>query len=193
MAPSPPSLRSPSDPPCLCARARLVETPTVVRAGYRWHTGDGKSYLFLLKGQEDLRQDERVMQLFGLVNALLQSERHTLRFNLNIQRYAVMPLSNNSGLIGWVPNCDTMHELVKQYRESKVGEALFPPLTPWGLLERPWLGHAGTNRCPPPPPLCPSSSLAVVLITVSEMFTASVTERFERLTSVALSQGVCLP
>jgi hypothetical protein len=32
---------------------------------------DGQQYQFLLKGHEDLRQDERVMQLFGLVNALL--------------------------------------------------------------------------------------------------------------------------
>lgn len=60
------------------------------------------------------------MQLFGLVNALLASERQTARYNLSIKRYVIMPLSNNSGLIGWVPNCDTMHQLVKQYRESKV-------------------------------------------------------------------------
>lgn len=73
----------------------------------------------MLKGREDLRQDERVMQLFGLVNALLATERPTARVNLSIQRYAIMPLSNNSGLIGWVPNCDTMHQLIKQYRESK--------------------------------------------------------------------------
>ena len=30
-----------------------------------------------------------------------------------------MPLSNNSGLIGWVENCDTFNQLVKQYREEK--------------------------------------------------------------------------
>jgi FKBP12-rapamycin complex-associated protein len=36
---------------------------------------DGKVYNFLLKGREDLRQDERVMQLFGLVNNLLQNDR----------------------------------------------------------------------------------------------------------------------
>ena len=30
---------------------------------------DGKEYPFLLKGHEDIRQDERVMQLFGLINA----------------------------------------------------------------------------------------------------------------------------
>lgn len=30
--------------------------------------------MFLLKGHEDLRQDERVMQLFGLVNTLLLND-----------------------------------------------------------------------------------------------------------------------
>ena len=32
---------------------------------------DGREYDYLLKGHEDLRLDERVMQLFDLVNALL--------------------------------------------------------------------------------------------------------------------------
>ena len=64
---------------------------------------DGKQYAFLLKGHEDLRQDERVMQLFGLVNTLLaHRHRHTSNYNLSINQYAVIPLSPNSGIIGWV-------------------------------------------------------------------------------------------
>lgn len=43
---------------------------------------DGKEYQFLLKGHEDLRQDERVMQLFGLVNSLLRNNPDTLHRNL---------------------------------------------------------------------------------------------------------------
>lgn len=35
------------------------------------------------------------------------------------QRYAVIPLSTNSGLIGWVPHCDTLHTLIRDYREKK--------------------------------------------------------------------------
>ena len=35
---------------------------------------------------------------------------------LNIVRYSVLPLSNNSGLIGWVENCDTLSQLIRQYR-----------------------------------------------------------------------------
>lgn len=41
--------------------------------------------MFLLKGHEDLRQDERVMQLFGLVNTLLINDPETFRRNLTIQ------------------------------------------------------------------------------------------------------------
>lgn len=81
------------------------------------HGSNGKDYIFLLKGHEDLRQDERVMQLFGLVNTLLQNDPETFRRNLTIQRYAVIPLSTNSGLIGWVPHCDTLHTLIRDYRD----------------------------------------------------------------------------
>ncbi|GMH33501.1 hypothetical protein BSKO_01335 [Bryopsis sp. KO-2023] len=80
---------------------------------------DGNDYVFLLKGHEDLRQDERVMQLFGLVNTLLVSDYQAAENELSIARYAVTPLSPDVGLIGWVPNCDTMHQLIRDYRDSK--------------------------------------------------------------------------
>jgi hypothetical protein len=80
---------------------------------------DGKDYQYLLKGHEDLRQDERVMQLFGLVNTLLQVDPETFKRHLSIRRYAVIPLSPNSGLIGWVPHTDTLHTLIRDYRDSK--------------------------------------------------------------------------
>lgn len=80
---------------------------------------NGCEFQFLLKGHEDLRQDERVMQLFGLVNNLLAECRETAERDLSIARYAVIPLSPNSGLIGWVRYCDTMHALIREYRESR--------------------------------------------------------------------------
>ncbi|XP_004292060.1 PREDICTED: serine/threonine-protein kinase TOR [Fragaria vesca subsp. vesca] len=83
------------------------------------HGSDGEDYAFLLKGHEDLRQDERVMQLFGLVNTLLENSRKTQEKDLSIQRYSVIPLSPNSGLIGWVPNCDTLHHLIREYRDAR--------------------------------------------------------------------------
>ena len=80
---------------------------------------DGVDYVFLLKGHEDLRQDERVMQLFGLVNALLANDRDTRKRDLAIRRYSAIPLSHNVGIVGWVPHCDTIHQLVKEYRDKR--------------------------------------------------------------------------
>uniref|UniRef100_M4B9E7 non-specific serine/threonine protein kinase n=1 Tax=Hyaloperonospora arabidopsidis (strain Emoy2) TaxID=559515 RepID=M4B9E7_HYAAE len=80
---------------------------------------NGLEYMFLLKGHEDLRQDERVTQLFGLVNALLVNDRNTSKKDLKIHRYPVIPLSDNAGIVGWVPHCDTLHQLIRDYREAR--------------------------------------------------------------------------
>jgi FKBP12-rapamycin complex-associated protein len=78
---------------------------------------NGKEYNFLLKGREDLRLDERVMQFLNLVNKLLVSERESLKKDLTITKYEIIPLTLNTGLIGWVENCDTLNELIKEYRQ----------------------------------------------------------------------------
>ncbi|KAI1483190.1 FAT-domain-containing protein [Daldinia eschscholtzii] len=80
---------------------------------------DGNQYSFLLKGHEDIRQDERVMQLFGLCNTLLANDSECYKRHLSIQQYPAIPLSQNSGLLGWVPNSDTLHVLIREYRESR--------------------------------------------------------------------------
>ena len=68
-------------------------------------TGEnGKKYKFLLKGHEDLRQDERVMQFLKMINRLLEQSPTCEKRNLSLVHYPVVPLSNNSGLIYWVPN-----------------------------------------------------------------------------------------
>ncbi|KAI0832116.1 FAT-domain-containing protein [Trametes gibbosa] len=80
---------------------------------------DGVDYQFVLKGHEDLRQDERVMQLFSLVNGLLAINTDCFKRRLHIQRFPVIPLAPNAGLLGWVKDSDTLHVLVRDYRESR--------------------------------------------------------------------------
>lgn len=80
---------------------------------------DGVPYVFLLKGGEDIRQDERAMQLFGLVNTLLDKDPEGLKRRLRIQEYAAIPLGTNTGLLSWVQDTDTMHVLLKDYRDSR--------------------------------------------------------------------------
>ncbi|KAI0989132.1 hypothetical protein GJ496_004795 [Pomphorhynchus laevis] len=79
---------------------------------------DGKRYLFLLKGHEDLRQDQRAMQLFVLINSILAEHPETSRRDLAIGRYSVVPLAPDNGLISWLHQCDTLHSLIRQYREE---------------------------------------------------------------------------
>ncbi|KAJ3138476.1 phosphatidylinositol kinase- protein kinase tor1 [Physocladia obscura] len=80
---------------------------------------NGVDYQYLLKGHDDMRQDERVMQLFGLVNTLLNADQETFQRQLSIRRYTVTPLSEISGLIGFVPNCDTLNQIIRDYRENR--------------------------------------------------------------------------
>lgn len=80
---------------------------------------DGKEYRYLLKGHEDIRQDNLVMQLFGLVNTFMINDTECFKRHLDIQQFAAIPLSPKVGLLGWVPNSDTFHMLIKEYRESR--------------------------------------------------------------------------
>jgi FKBP12-rapamycin complex-associated protein len=80
---------------------------------------DGRDYQYILKGHEDLRQDERVMQLFGLVNTLLAVDTNSFKRRLHIQRFPVIPLAPNAGLLGWVQDSDTLHVLIRDYRDSR--------------------------------------------------------------------------
>ncbi|KAI5965219.1 TOR1 [Candida pseudojiufengensis] len=80
---------------------------------------NGKVYQYVLKGHEDIRQDNLVMQLFGLVNTLLVNDPECFKRHLDIQQYPAIPLSPKVGLLGWVPNSDTFHMLIKGYRESR--------------------------------------------------------------------------
>jgi serine/threonine-protein kinase mTOR len=59
------------------------------------------------------------MQLFSLVNDLLVIDPDSFKRRLHIQRYPVVPLAPNVGLLGWVQNADTLHALIRDYREKQ--------------------------------------------------------------------------
>ena len=103
----------------------FVDTLTVIASKQRpkrlaMMGTDGKEHRFLLKGHEDLRLDERVMQLFRLVNTLILANAQTSKVSgYQIQRYSVTPLWDSVGLIGWVDECDTIHQLISNYRTQR--------------------------------------------------------------------------
>lgn len=86
---------------------------------------DGNKYTFLLKAHEDTRLDERIMQFFSFINTCILDKRKSnkltdnLRNRLAITTYKVSPLTPEVGMIGFVRNCVTLFDLVKNYREKK--------------------------------------------------------------------------
>ena len=79
----------------------------------------GKSWKFLLKGNEDLRLDQRIMQFFKLINSLLKSNRVTCDRTVSIVQYAVTPFALDAGLISWVTGADTFQQLVTDFRTHR--------------------------------------------------------------------------
>jgi ataxia telangiectasia mutated family protein len=61
-------------------------------------------------GQDDLRQDAIMEQVFEQVSVLLQKGRITGQRNLSIRTYKVIPLTATSGIIEFVPNSTPLHE-----------------------------------------------------------------------------------
>nr|XP_019014364.1 phosphatidylinositol 3-kinase [Kwoniella pini CBS 10737]OCF53145.1 phosphatidylinositol 3-kinase [Kwoniella pini CBS 10737] len=69
-------------------------------------------YTFLLKGNEDLRGDERIMQLFNLINTMLSHNSDAFSRNLHLLPYEVIPLSPSAGLVSWVSNTQQLQSMI---------------------------------------------------------------------------------
>ncbi|KAI0319394.1 hypothetical protein OF83DRAFT_1055083 [Amylostereum chailletii] len=67
---------------------------------------DGVTYKQLFKGEgdDDLRQDAVMEQVFDVVNVVLKRDRETKRRNLCIRRYTVVPLAEQAGVMEFVGN-----------------------------------------------------------------------------------------
>ena len=81
-----------------------------------FHGSDGRTYKFLLKGKEDLRLDERVMQLFDLLNSLINLNTTLRKKNLEVIRYNIIPMTNehghNGGLIRWIEDSEPVNQII---------------------------------------------------------------------------------
>lgn len=72
---------------------------------------DGQNYKQLFKGgSDDLRQDAIMEQVFSAVSSLLKSQRPTRQRDLKIRTYKVLPLTNNAGIIEFVPDTIPLSE-----------------------------------------------------------------------------------
>lgn len=91
-----------------------VSAPKIITAV----ASNGKRYKQLVKGgQDDLRQDAIMEQVFSAVSSVLKLHRATRQRNLGIRTYKVLPLTASSGLIEFVPDTIPLHEFLMPAHE----------------------------------------------------------------------------
>lgn len=55
---------------------------------------DERDHPFLVKGGEDLRQDQRIEQLFGVMNIILHQDPACSQRSLTLRTYQVVPITS---------------------------------------------------------------------------------------------------
>jgi ataxia telangiectasia mutated family protein len=107
-----------------------------------WGT-DGMARDQLIKGQDDLRQDAVMQQVFRLMNQLLREESGKTRQDaLQVRTYRIMPLSQRSGVLEWCRNTRPIADiLVGSQRQSGVHAKYFPRQLSWQDCRQSYVDH----------------------------------------------------
>lgn len=87
---------------------------------------DGVERLQLLKGNDDLRQDAVMQQVFNIMNEFLSKNATASEQRLNVCTYKVIPFSKRSGMLEWCANTKPLGEVLRYFHECcrKVGMPL---------------------------------------------------------------------
>jgi hypothetical protein len=95
--------------------AQAVQVLGSIRVPKRlvFHGADEREHSFLVKGCEDLRQDERIQELFGLMNGLFARDAQCVARGVAVRRYLVLPVATDVGLIEWMDGTRTMRDVIQ--------------------------------------------------------------------------------
>lgn len=89
---------------------------------------DGRTYSYIIKYGEDLRQDQRIQQVLGLMSHELAMDRNCKQNKLKIETYHVIPINCNCGILSVIENATTIMDYLqttsKQFMEPTFEEAL---------------------------------------------------------------------
>lgn len=81
---------------------------------------DEKDYKFVVKGGEDLRLDQRIEQLFEVMNNVLNRDTSCSQRKLAVRTYSVVPVSKKCGLLQFVENTCVLEDLIRKGLWSKL-------------------------------------------------------------------------
>lgn len=87
------------------------------------YCSNGKTYPFLVKYGEDLRQDERIQQIFHHMSDLLKSDEKCRNHQLCIKGYQVVPINTFCGILSFVEHTTSMYDLIRNGLAKKDGNA----------------------------------------------------------------------
>lgn len=73
---------------------------------------DGKTYSFIVKYGEDLRQDERIQHIQELMSDQMKTNKNCIQQKLSLRTYKVIPLKIDYGIISFISNTDTINSLL---------------------------------------------------------------------------------
>ncbi|KAH6777085.1 Ataxia telangiectasia-mutated and RAD3-like protein [Perilla frutescens var. frutescens] len=74
---------------------------------------DGKEHPFLCKPKDDLRKDARMMEFNTMINRLLSKNPESRRRKLYIRTFAVIPLTEDCGMVEWVPHTRGLRHILQ--------------------------------------------------------------------------------
>ncbi|KAG5192986.1 kinase-like domain-containing protein [Tribonema minus] len=77
------------------------------------HGDDERDAPFLVKGGEDLRLDERIEQLFEIMNAAFRADAACARARLAVKTYQVIPMTHQLGVLQWVTDTAPLRAIVE--------------------------------------------------------------------------------
>ncbi|EGC36942.1 DNA-dependent protein kinase subunit [Dictyostelium purpureum] len=77
------------------------------------HGNDERDYPFLIKGGEDLRLDQRIQQLFMIMNEILKRDNSCNKRGLKVTTYQVIPMTSKVGIIEWINDTRPLREILE--------------------------------------------------------------------------------
>ncbi|XP_013375655.1 PREDICTED: DNA-dependent protein kinase catalytic subunit isoform X2 [Chinchilla lanigera] len=84
---------------------------------------DEREYPVLVKGGEDLRQDQRIEQLFEVMNVILSRDAACSQRHMQLRTYRVVPMTSRLGLIEWIENTSTLKDFLLNNMSPEEKEA----------------------------------------------------------------------
>eukprot|EP01084_Bolivina_argentea_P219885 372789_1 len=82
-------------------------------------TDDEREQMWLVKAGEDLRMDERIEEMFKMINNILCSNALCIERELVLRTYDVIPLNRSTGIIEWIENTIPIKSLISESMKAQ--------------------------------------------------------------------------